>query len=121
MRGVEEREKWHVGREVPLAVISTLCVMILAQIGTWQAFKNEVENYMEFQQDQRIEDIKTMRAYVEARTDDRIRGSQVHSMLEVRDVKHEALVKQVDRMSSEITRLARTVNDAIRNSSQQED
>ena len=102
---VVDREKWHVGKEIPLAVIVMLIGVVLAQYVGWKIFQASVDSYIASTDDKFLElhasnnrrDVQFLRL-LDERTNDRISKAEVVQMFVVKDVQIEALTNSIDRL-----------------------
>ena len=102
---VVDREKWHVGKEFPLAVIVMLIGVVLSQYVGWKVFQNSVDAYIDATEDKFLElhasnnrrDVQFLRL-LDERTDDRIGKGEVVQMFAIKDVQINALTSSIDRL-----------------------
>ena len=96
-------QRWHVGKEIPIAVIVAIGIAILSNYGMYKAFEEKMLNHI----DRADEKFLEMREYIDSRTSDRIHGQTVREMFRTKDAEIRALATALDKMHS--TQQAHTV------------
>lgn len=96
-------QKWHVGKEIPIAVIFAIVIAIISNYGMYKAFEQKMLSHIDRTDEKFIE----MRAYVDSRTADRIYGQTVREMFRTKDAEIKSLADAIDKMHT--TQQAHTV------------
>ena len=102
---VVDREKWHVGKEIPLAVIIVVLGVALTNFIGWKLFEAKVESYITATDSKFLEIHKLMQQrelqmyrMLDERTTDRVSKAEVIQMFATKDVQIEALTSSIDRL-----------------------
>ena len=102
---VVDREKWHVGKEIPIAVIIMVLGVGLTNFVGWKLFEGKVESYITSTNGRFIELHKLIQQreiqiykMLDEKTKDRIQKSEVIQMFAVKDVQIEALTNSINRL-----------------------
>ena len=102
---VVDRERWHVGKEIPIAVIIMVIGVGLTNFVGWKLFEGKVESYITATNDRFIELHKLIQQreiqiykMLDEKTKDRIQKSEVIQMFAVKDVQIEALTNSINRL-----------------------
>ena len=102
---VVDRERWHVGKEIPIAVIIMVLGVGLTNFVGWKLFEGKVESYITATNDRFIELHKLIQQreiqiykMLDEKTKDRIQKSEVIQMFAVKDVQIEALTNSINRL-----------------------
>ncbi len=91
-RREEIREKWHVGKEIPISLILTLLLVVGSNI----AFKQQVEDFM-LHTETRLEE---MQRDIRERTADRIHSTTVREMFRTKDAEIKSLGVSVAKIEN---------------------
>lgn len=104
-----DKEAWHLSKSVPLAFVITLLFQTIVLVSWAATFKAEFVSFRESATRQFTE----MRAYVDAKTVDRITEAEVKAELRARDTQLRLAEKHNDRMLLEVQSLKRSIDNKL--------